>query len=1098
MTKILKKGLILWLSVLLTATLFPLAVPVLAQTAVPGGSVSGTWTAAGSPYLIEGDITVPAGQTLTIEAGVEVIFQSWYKLTVNGTLLAEGNESQPILFTGSHATAGWLGIRFIDAPDGSLLTHAIVEKGRATGASPEDGGGGIYIENSNPTISYSTIRDNFAKRNGGGLYLVNSNARLTGNTISNNSAGQGASAAGGGIYMLNSNPELTDNVISGNWVYVSGSYTTPTGAGGGIFARSSNPVLRRNLISNNRVDSQLNSYARGGGLYLYYADADLINNTITGNTVGEGGGVYSVHEGGGLFLYQSDPTIVNTILWNDTPQEIFVSSGGVSNIITVAYSDLQGGQAAIVTGDNATLNWLAGNIDADPLFVDAANGDYGLQSGSPAIDAGTAFFEWQGRVLVDLSPAEYVGAAPDMGAFEFGGAGGANQPPVAVASASPDHGSAPLTVQLNSDGSFDPDGTIATYAWDFGDGGSASAANPTYTYTTVGTYQATLTVTDDDGASHSDVVTIDVMDGTTIWGGDVSGTWGLAGSPYRIEGDVTVPTGQTLTIEPGVVVNFQSAYEFTVNGTLLAEGTENAQILFGGGHATAGWSGIRLINASDSSRLTYVVVEKGRATSASSTKLGGGIYIENSNPTISHSTIRDNYATLGGGGIALVNSNARLVGNTVINNSAGQGASASGGGIYMLNSNPELTDNVISGNWVYVSGSYTTPTGAGGGIFARSSNPVLRRNLISNNRVDSQLNSYARGGGLYLYYADADLINNTITGNTVGEGGGVYSVHEGGGLFLYQSDPTIVNTILWNDTPEEIFVSSGGVSNIITVAYSDLQGGQAAIVAGDNATVNWLTGNIDADPLFVDAANGDYGLQAGSPAIDAGTATFEWQGRVLVDLAPSEYIGAAPDMGALESDNPGGGQNQAPVAVASASPNQGSAPLLVQFSSDGSYDPDGSITSYAWDFGDGSTASQANPSHTFAAAGIYQATLTVTDDGGATDSASVTVTVTELALHVGAQTVTREKVRNSARGVDTILILDQDDQPVAGATVTALYDGPSSGQVSGTTGADGTVVLMTSWVRRPKGTWCFEVTGVLKDGYVYNPDANLVTVQCES
>jgi parallel beta-helix repeat protein len=591
---------------------------------------------------------------------------------------------------------------------------------------------------------------------------------------------------------------------------------------------------------------------------------------------------------------------------------------------------------------------------------------------------------------------------------------------------------------------------------------------------------------------------VPVLAQTAIPGGSVSGTWTTAGSPYHIEGDITVPTGQTLTIQPGVEVIFQSWYKLTVNGTLLAEGTASNPILFTGSHATAGWLGIRFIDAPDGSLLTHVVVEKGRATGASPEDGGGGIYIENSSPTISFSTIRDNFAKRNGGGLYLVNSNARLIGNGIANNSAGQGASASGGGIFMLNSNPELTGNVISGNWVYVSGSYTTPTGAGGGIFARSSNPVLSYNVISDNRVDGNLNSYARGGGLYLYYADPDLINNTITGNTVGEGGGVYSAHEGGGLFLYQSDPTIVNTILWNDTPQEIFVSSGGVSNIITVAFSDLQGGQAAIVTNNNATVNWLAGNIDADPLFVDPVNADYQLQSGSPAIDAGSATFEWQGRVLVDLSPDAYVGAAPDMGGLESDSAGGGQNQTPLAVASASPNQGSAPLTVQFSSDGSYDPDGTIITYAWAFGDGSTASEANPSRTYVAAGIYQATLTVTDDGGATDSTSVTVTVTELELHVGAQAVTREKVRNRERGVDTILILDQDDQPLAGATVTALYYGPNSGQVSGTTGADGTVVLETSRVRRPKGTWCFEVTGVSKDGYVYNPGANVATVQCES
>ena len=47
-----------------------LAAPLSAATTIPGGNVSGIWDAAGSPYLIEGDITVPAGQTLTIEPGV--------------------------------------------------------------------------------------------------------------------------------------------------------------------------------------------------------------------------------------------------------------------------------------------------------------------------------------------------------------------------------------------------------------------------------------------------------------------------------------------------------------------------------------------------------------------------------------------------------------------------------------------------------------------------------------------------------------------------------------------------------------------------------------------------------------------------------------------------------------------------------------------------------------------------------------------------------------------------------------------------------------------------------------------------------------------
>jgi PKD repeat protein len=192
--------------------------------------------------------------------------------------------------------------------------------------------------------------------------------------------------------------------------------------------------------------------------------------------------------------------------------------------------------------------------------------------------------------------------------------------------------------------------------------------------------------------------------------------------------------------------------------------------------------------------------------------------------------------------------------------------------------------------------------------------------------------------------------------------------------------------------------------------------------------------------------------------------------------------------------------NQPPVAMASANPESGAAPLSVQFSADGSHDPDGSIVAYAWDFGDGGTSSQANPSYTYNAVGTYEASLTVTDDDNASQSDTVVITITGATqdeLHVQDQTVSRQTRGNRARGLDRALITDQNNQPVAGATITAVYSGPNQGQVSGVTGNNGRVVLRTNWVRKPQGVWCFEVTDVTKDGYVYNPDANVVTIQCE-
>jgi len=292
------------------------------------------------------------------------------------------------------------------------------------------------------------------------------------------------------------------------------------------------------------------------------------------------------------------------------------------------------------------------------------------------------------------------------------------------------------------------------------------------------------------------------------------------------------------------------------------------------------------------------------------------------------------------------------------------------------------------------------------------------------------------------------------------------------------------------------------VISTITVAYSDIQGGQANIVTNNSATINWLDGNINADPLFSEATNSNFQLQEGSPAVDAGTAYFEWNGQVLVDLSPGEYNSSAPDLGAFESSFSGGGSNQDPIAVAAANPQSGSAPLTVQFSSTGSNDPDGTIAAYDWDFGDGSNSSEANPIHAYLSAGTYQAILTVTDNDGATGNATVTINVAQVSqdeLHVQAQSITREqRFRSYWRGVDTILITDQNNQPVAGATVIVTYSGPNKGQVSDITGADGMVTLYTNWKRNPKGNWCFEVIDVVKEGYTYNPSVNVVTMQCET
>ncbi|MFT7835863.1 PQQ-dependent sugar dehydrogenase [Saccharothrix sp. BKS2] len=145
--------------------------------------------------------------------------------------------------------------------------------------------------------------------------------------------------------------------------------------------------------------------------------------------------------------------------------------------------------------------------------------------------------------------------------------------------------------------------------------------------------------------------------------------------------------------------------------------------------------------------------------------------------------------------------------------------------------------------------------------------------------------------------------------------------------------------------------------------------------------------------------------------IDVGTdgsagqiSDFPWRGTQVMDAAfgpdGALYVldygtgwGSGDASSALYriEYNPAG--NRAPTARAAADRTSGSAPLSVTFSSAGSSDPEGGALAHSWNFGDGTTSTAANPSHTYTANGQYSATLTVTDPGGRSGSATVSISV---------------------------------------------------------------------------------------------------------
>ena len=156
------------------------------------------------------------------------------------------------------------------------------------------------------------------------------------------------------------------------------------------------------------------------------------------------------------------------------------------------------------------------------------------------------------------------------------------------------------------------------------------------------------------------------------------------------------------------------------------------------------------------------------------------------------------------------------------------------------------------------------------------------------------------------------------------------------------------------------------------------------------------------------------------------------------------YFAENPDAQLSRIDFIGAGGNRSPVPAVSATPTNGTTPLTVSFTSDGTVDPDGDRIRYSWDFdGDGDVDSHAqDPTHTYRTNGVYRATLTVTDVGGRHRGRHASADVD---IVVGNQAPTVELVAPVAGQPfefgDTVQfeVNVADDQPVDCNAVTVTY-----------------------------------------------------------
>ena len=252
---------------------------------------------------------------------------------------------------------------------------------------------------------------------------------------------------------------------------------------------------------------------------------------------------------------------------------------------------------------------------------------------------------------------------------------------------------------------------------------------------------------------------------------------------------------------------------------------------------------------------------------------GGGISCVYSSPTLDNLEISNNHANYNGAGIYCDGGSSPLTLNTIITqNSSGE----NGGGISIFNSAPQFDEVQIINN---------SAASDGGGFRWFSATPTLKKVIISGNTAPN-------GAGISCWdNSNSSLTNVVIINNTA-------SI-TGGGLFIRNnSHPVLLNSIVWGNSPQQAtFDNSFSMSNI-AVEYTDFQNGANGI-SGYNGNINWLTGNIDSNPLFTDSGNGDFSLQPNSPCIDVGDPDFDNDGISWEnDPDDQDPDGTRMDMGA--------------------------------------------------------------------------------------------------------------------------------------------------------------------------------------------------------
>ena len=610
-------------------------------------------------------------------------------------------------------------------------------------------------------------------------------------------------SATSGVVNFSASPTFRNCIITGN----------STGIfGGGVENINASPVMINCVISGNTATIV------GGGVYNDGGSPIFINCTISGNTDGAGGG--------GMYNASSSPKLLNTIVYGN--------GTGIYNIDSspdIRYSLIQG----INNTDNGNISG-----DTDPLFVDAANGNYRLRACSPVVNKGSNDYyrEIRGQspdlshVKTDLGGQArfYNNGMVDIGAYEYQGVSPTTSTIHVDASvATPGNGESWATAIPSlaeairvADKSCVSINKIlvaeGTYYPEYKAGNGTSERHKAFTITRKGLELLGGYPAGGNGARNPDAH-------PTIMSGDLGTPGDNSDNAYHVL--ITVGSGidESLKLD-GFTVRDGNA-DGGVNDFISVNGFN-----FVGNARCGGWC-----NVYGSPQVNGMKITNNR-----SAYIGGGVLNEGGNPAVTNTIISDNSAEYGGGW-------------------------------YNYPGNPILNNVVIRENFASF---------GGGGWYNNGGDPFLQNVLIIGNTAT---------WGATAWFTDSGspfLLNCTVTGNVAG--------YQGISIFPGPLGTTSFrNSIIW----EPIDYGSGDFSAHISYANSIVKGSGGSTNWNSSLGID-QGGNLDSDPLFVNPAAGDYRLQSCSPSINRGNTSWITDQSVPDLDGNARVIGANVDMGVYE------------------------------------------------------------------------------------------------------------------------------------------------------------------------------------------------------